>query len=93
MDSEEPKKKLLFCNQCRRETNHFLKGTHTSYSRNDSVWEERTAKLWICAGGELSHQVFVMRRTKPIFASWALSSRIGYRASLVLRRILPSSPR
>jgi hypothetical protein len=42
----------LYCNTCKNETNHILRGEHRrSYSEDDTnYWEETFYRLWTCAG-------------------------------------------
>jgi len=55
--------KLIFCNRCKNETNHVLKGEHSRrfYEKEHGqlmFWEEVADRLWICAGceqGTLEH--------------------------------------
>lgn len=51
-----PDKKRLYCNQCKNETNHVLKGEHSRrfYEEDERgafiFWEELVYRFWICAG-------------------------------------------
>src|ERR1700726_2923398 len=51
---EAPKKARIYCNYCKQETNHDLKGEHTVKSfDDDSQFGEMTAyRLWFCMGCE-----------------------------------------
>lgn len=55
MADEELKKKRLYCNWCKQETNHELKGEHKAVYGNPEAGEMRevlTYRLWICMGCE-----------------------------------------
>ncbi|CCK81146.1 DUF4145 domain-containing protein [Desulfobacula toluolica] len=50
-----PDKKRIYCNSCENETNHILKGEHSSrfYEEDDGrllYWEDIIYRFWICAG-------------------------------------------
>lgn len=49
-----PEKKYIFCNYCKSDTNHLLKGDHyrESYDSYDNYWQLSGCRLWICAGCE-----------------------------------------
>jgi len=55
-DAQEPipKKKKIFCNNCKRSTNHTLIGEHriSEYDERADWGEVSTYRLWICAGCE-----------------------------------------
>ncbi|MDA2933569.1 DUF4145 domain-containing protein [Acidobacteria bacterium AH-259-D05] len=58
MPKKKPQKQKIFCNRCKRETNHELKGEHT-YSdvevdeEGAILWtEDQSYRFWICAGCE-----------------------------------------
>jgi hypothetical protein len=43
--------KRIYCNRCKDETNHVLRGSHSrTYSGDNGYWEEFTYSLWTCAG-------------------------------------------
>ena len=46
--------KKIYCNSCRSETNHILKGEydHSSTDEEDLYWVQVVNRLWICAGCE-----------------------------------------
>ncbi|MFH1117072.1 MAG: DUF4145 domain-containing protein [Pseudomonadota bacterium] len=50
--SEGFKSKRIYCNECKNETNHLLRGFHSrTYRDDDGCWEEEvTYSLWTCAG-------------------------------------------
>lgn len=49
--SGEPESKPIYCNRCKYETNHLLRGSHTRWCTEDhGFWEEFTYSLWTCAG-------------------------------------------
>ena len=43
--------KRIYCNRCKDETNHVLRGSHSrSHSEDQGYWEEFTYGFWTCAG-------------------------------------------
>ena len=51
--SQPPHTKLIYCNKCKANTHHVLRGTHSSTWADDDgsgFWEEETYSLWTCAG-------------------------------------------
>jgi hypothetical protein len=54
MAEEAVKKKRIYCNYCKQDTNHDLKGEHTTTSHDDEAdfGETLTYGLWICMGCE-----------------------------------------
>jgi hypothetical protein len=55
MADEQIQRKRLYCNWCKHETNHELKGEHTGTFGNPELGELRevlTYRLWICMGCE-----------------------------------------
>lgn len=50
------RKRRLFCNECKSETNHVLRGEHQrkDFEENEYGelvhWEETNSRLWICSG-------------------------------------------
>jgi hypothetical protein len=44
--------KKIYCNTCKIETNHELKGTHHKEYDNDYGWEITNYHFWICLGCE-----------------------------------------
>jgi hypothetical protein len=53
MTTEAPEKAYFFCNSCRRDTNHELKGEHRSVHTSENEFTEVVAyRFWICMGCE-----------------------------------------
>jgi len=54
MTEETPKKKRIYCNYCKQNTNHDLKGEHIlkTSSADWDFQEHLTYRLWICMGCE-----------------------------------------
>jgi hypothetical protein len=54
MAEEALNKKRIFCNYCKQDTNHDLKGEHTvkTYATDWDFQEHSTYRLWICMGCE-----------------------------------------
>ncbi len=54
MAEETLKKKRIYCNHCKQDTNHDLKGEHTvkTYEEESGFGEIVTCRLWICMGCE-----------------------------------------
>src|SRR5437867_2873244 len=53
MADGEAQKKRLYCNRCKQETNHELKGEHTGvFGDPESFQEVLIYRLWICMGCE-----------------------------------------
>src|SRR5882724_9895865 len=54
MAEEAPKKTRIYCNYCKQDTNHDLKGEHTvkSYDHESGYGEMLTDRLLICMGCE-----------------------------------------
>lgn len=49
--SEGLKSKRIYCNQCKDETNHLLRGSHgRTHKQDHGFWEEITYGFWTCAG-------------------------------------------
>lgn len=47
------RKKILFCNLCKTETNHICQSEHLRYREyEENYWEQNRYRLWICAGCE-----------------------------------------
>ena len=45
--------KRIYCNRCKDETNHVLRGSHSRYySEDEGLWEEFIHRFWTCAGCE-----------------------------------------
>ncbi len=45
------KSKRIYCNRCKGETTHLLRGSHSRCCTEDhGFWEEFTYSLWTCAG-------------------------------------------
>jgi hypothetical protein len=57
-EKEEPtdiglRKKILFCNHCRTETNHLCQTEYLRHREYEGhFWEEDKYRLWVCAGCE-----------------------------------------
>jgi len=53
-DEAVPKKTRVYCNTCRQETNHEVKGEHTTSSHDESAdfGETRSYRLLVCMGCE-----------------------------------------
>src|SRR5437899_1067229 len=55
-DDKKPRRKRLYCNQCRGTTNHELRGEHKQHESQDDdrgnliYWIETTYRLWTCLG-------------------------------------------
>jgi hypothetical protein len=46
-------KKILFCNHCKTETNHYCHSEHLRHrDMFDTFWVEERFRLWVCAGCE-----------------------------------------
>jgi len=57
MSEMTPEKKRIYCNHCKNETNHVIKGEHShSYHEEEQgqlvYWEDYIDRFWICAGCE-----------------------------------------
>ena len=54
MAAETPKKTRIYCNYCKQDTNHDLKGEHTveTYQQEWDFAESATYRFWICMGCE-----------------------------------------
>jgi hypothetical protein len=54
MAEEAPKKARIYCNYCKQDTNHDLKGEHTvrTYEGESGFGEMTTYRLYICMGCE-----------------------------------------
>jgi Domain of unknown function (DUF4145) len=52
MTDEESKKSKIYCNWCKQETNHELKGEHTIKFPHENFPEMLVYRFWICMGCE-----------------------------------------
>src|ERR1700681_3599618 len=52
MTDEAVKKTRIYCNWCKQETNHELKGEHRTVFVDEFLSEELIYSLWICMGCE-----------------------------------------
>ena len=49
--SGDVRTKRIYCNDCKNETNHLLRGFHSrTYTEDHGFWEEYTYAFWTCAG-------------------------------------------
>jgi hypothetical protein len=49
---DTPKAKRIYCNRCKDDTNHILRGSHQRMFTSDDgeYWEDLNSGLWTCAG-------------------------------------------
>jgi hypothetical protein len=68
MSPEAESSKKVYCNHCQCETNHVLKGAHSSRGFDEELWfwEEVRYSLWICAGCDCGTMEEVVSVATPI---------------------------